>query len=191
MLTPLLFIFEIWQKRVLPKGQCHAFRSTVNKFKFGQVIEVLKITIFLLQFPEPRVILATSYNPHRFDASAFMLHLQHLHEWLCLVLVQTKGLCQSAKGTRRNRHGITMASVGTWCGGGYIRKEGRKGKSLGWEIQSVGAADKEKRLKWKEKGGLWAKMWWRHHFRGKLTQRNRAPSNVQCRQGMTFFWRTE
>lgn len=60
MLTPLLFVFEIWQKRssIVP------FIGTVNKFRFGQVIEVLKITIFiafsnaknyfgnLLKFPE-------------------------------------------------------------------------------------------------------------------------------------------
>lgn len=156
MLTPLLFIFEIWQKRVLPKGQCHAFHSTVNKFKFGQVIEVLKITIFLLQFPEPRVILATSYNPHRFDASAFMLHLHHLHEWLCLVLVQTKGLCQSAKGNRRNRHGITMGSVGTWCGGGYIRKEGRK-EVTGMRNPERGSSWQRKEIEMKGKGRVMGK----------------------------------
>lgn len=38
-------------------------------------------------------------------------------------------------------------SVGTWYGGSYIRKQGRKNKSLGWEIQSVGVVGKEIEIK--------------------------------------------
>lgn len=65
------------------------FTGTVNKFKFGQVTEVLKIITFFfpLYFPEPGVILANSKRPQRFDVSTFMQHPEHLHEWQCLGLV--------------------------------------------------------------------------------------------------------
>lgn len=105
------------------------FAGTVHKFKFGQVIEVLKIIIFFsLRFPELRVILASSKHPQRFDVSAFMLHPDHPREWQCLGLVQAKPLCHSTKGTQWNRHRIATASVGSWNGG---REQGRKNKSLG------------------------------------------------------------
>lgn len=66
------------------------FTGTLNKLTFGQVTEVLKIIIFFFSVfsREVGVILASSKHPQRFDVSAFMLHPEHLHEWLCLGLVQ-------------------------------------------------------------------------------------------------------
>lgn len=91
------------------------FTGTLNKLTFGQVTEVLKI-IFFFFFSvfsrEVGVILASSKHPQRFDVSAFMLHPEHLHEWLRLGLVQPKPLCQSTKGTQCNKSRITTATVG-------------------------------------------------------------------------------
>lgn len=74
------------------------FAGAVNEFKLGQVTEVLKIIIFSLYFPEPRVILASSKHPQRFDVSAFMLHSEYLHEWQCLGLVQAKPFASPPRG---------------------------------------------------------------------------------------------
>lgn len=106
------------------------FTGTLNKLTFGQVTEVLKIIIFFFSVfsREVGVILASCKHPQRFDVSAFVLHPEHLHEWLCLGLVQPKPLCQSTKGTQCNKPRITTATVGAWDGG---RKRGRKNNSLG------------------------------------------------------------
>lgn len=60
-----------------------------------------------------------------------MLHVEHLHQWLCHGLIQTESLCQSSKGNQYNRLKITKASVGTWYGSSYSRKQEMKNKSLG------------------------------------------------------------
>lgn len=166
------------------------FTGTVNKFRFGQVIEVLKITGFfycILQNPELFWQLAKTPRD--------LMRLPSC----CTDNISMNG-CVLGRYTQNRSasppRGLRVIGTGLqWPVWGHgmmaVHQETRKNKSLGWEIWSVGAVDEEKKLKIKEEGRLWAKMWWRHHFKGKSAQRNRtrctSPLNVQFTQGMTFF----